>query len=250
MRYISDNTPPQELILWLREQRKAGMNLRYDDLTPVEIEGEQCNVREAIIEQRLKDQGYLCAYTMIPIDAKKCHVEHIYPRSLSYKENDPEKSVEYANMVACFPLQEDGKKKAKCPFGAEARENNLLDLHPLDPSCETRIRYRSNGAAEATTPDDEAAKALLLGNGKLIRLNHSKLIQYRQAAINEKGVGLKSKNPLKKSQAERLKKAVLTFSRGQKLEAYCVAIAHAAEEHIQRLEKRRKRKQHIKTARK
>ena len=239
MRYISDNQPPEELILWLREQRKVGLNLKYDDLTPVEINGEVRDVRQSIINQRLRDQGHLCAYTMLRIDPSSCHVEHIYPRSRSYAEGDLEKSVEYTNMVACYPLLEPGDKRGKCPFGAEARGDKLLPLHPLDSTCEQRLRYKSNGEVVAANPTDSAANDIIDAAGELLRLNHPKLVRWRKSAIEQAGIGIRATKPLTEAQAKRLKHDILQFQRGQKLRPHCMAIAHAAEEHIERVRKRR-----------
>lgn len=250
MRYISDNQPPEELILWLREQRKVGLNLKYDDLTPVVIDGELRDVRQAIIQQRLKDQGYLCAYTMLRVEAESCHVEHIYPRSRSYGEGDPEKSVEYTNMVACYPLQESGDKRGKCPFGAEARGNNLLELHPLDPTCEGRLRYTSTGEAVAASPTDSDAQRIVDAEGELLRLNHPKLVRWRKSAIDRAGIGIKASKPLTEAQALRLQSEVLQFQRGEKLRPHCMAIAHVAAEHIERIRKRRKIQQQIRKQKK
>jgi uncharacterized protein (TIGR02646 family) len=251
MRYISDNQPPEELILWLREQRKENLNLRYDDLTPVKINGVNKDVRQSIIDQRLKDQGYLCAYTMLRIHEDSCHVEHIYPRSCSYAKGYPEKSVEYANMIACYPLQKSGDKRGKCPFGAEARGNEPLGLHPLDPTCEQRLRYKSNGEVVATNPSDNNAINIIDAAGKLLRLNHPKLVKWRKSAIDQAGIGipttkaLRASKRLTEAQATRLKNEVLQFQRGQKLRPHCVAIAHAADEHIERIRKRRMIRQQL-----
>jgi uncharacterized protein (TIGR02646 family) len=239
MRYISDNHPPEELILWFREQRKVGLNLRYDDLTPVVIDGERRDVRQAIIQQRLKDQGYLCAYTMLRVEEASCHVEHIYPRSRSYAEGNPELSVDYMNMVACYPLQEPRNKRGKCPFGAEARGDKLLGLHPLDPTCEQRLRYKSTGEAVATIATDSDTHRIIDAEGELLRLNHPKLVGWRKSAIDRAGIGVKASKPLTEAQALRLQSGVLQFQRGEKLTPHCVAIAHAAAEHIERLRKLR-----------
>jgi uncharacterized protein (TIGR02646 family) len=247
MRYISENQPPPELILWLREQRKAGVNLRYDDLSPVEINSEQRDVRKAIVEQRLKDQGYLCAYTMLRIEADSCHVEHIYPRTLSYAEGDPEKTVEYTNIVACYPFEETGNKRGKCPFGAVARESNILGLHPLDPNCQKRLRYQSNGRVLATRADDWDGIKLIDPAGQLLRLNHPKLVKWRKSSINEAGLGIKSSSPLSEASATRLKTEVLQFKAGEKLKPFCVALAHAVDDHLRRLKKRRDIKRHLQT---
>lgn len=247
MRYISDNHPPQELILWLREQRREGVNLRYDDLSPVLIEGEQRDVRKAIIRQRLKDQGYLCAYTMMRIEETNCHVEHIYPRTLSYAGGDPEKTVEYTNMIACYPLQTPGDKRGKCPFGAEARESNLVLLHPLEPTCQNRLQYKSNGEVVATNRGDTAAEDIIDADGHLLRLNHPKLIKWRKSAITEAGLSTVSSKPLTEASAERFKAEVLQFNSGRRLTPFCVALAHAVDEHIQRIQKRRERRRHAQT---
>tara|TARA_B110000003_G_scaffold262845_1_gene285908 strand:+ start:2175 stop:2558 length:384 start_codon:yes stop_codon:yes gene_type:complete len=110
MRYIEKNEPPRALINWRAQRAEHDQNLDFRDLDHVSIDGVYVNVKEAIKKQRLKDQGYLCAYTQIRIELDTSHVEHLKPQSLSRindrKKHFIEETVDYENMVLCYPKQE------------------------------------------------------------------------------------------------------------------------------------------------
>lgn len=231
MRLIRDNQPPKELIDWIAQQRGAGVNLHFDTLGRVSVYGEERDVKKAILRQRLLDQGYLCAYTMVRIEEDNSHIEHLVPRSLSKAEGRPEETVEYRNMVACYPV--DGT----CEFGAHARKNLSLPFTPLDANCESRIQYGTNGYAKPVNPGDQNVDALIDPDGSLLRLNHSTLIRWRKNAVIGAGLSNGSKQLKRVHETKRYAREVLNFRRGDKLEPYCIALAHAADAHVKRLEK-------------
>lgn len=231
MRCIRDNEPPQELIDWCARQRGVGVNLHFDSLGRVEVKGVKGDVKNAIRQSRLLDQGYLCAYTMVRIDANDCHLEHIIPRTVSNQAGRPEETVQYRNIVACFPLN------GKCEFGAHAREDRRLPITPLDQSCESRIRYLSNGEASPRIPGDQDVKDLINQNGNLLCLNHPTLVKLRRAAVDVAGLSQKSMKPLRQAEARRFAEKIQSFKRGDRLPSFCIALIQAAEAHIERLNK-------------
>lgn len=239
MRYIKHNHPPQELIDWIAQQKAASVNLHYDVLGQVErAGGGKADVKQAIVRQRLKDQGYLCAYTMVRISEENCHVEHVVPRSDSNACQRPEETIRYDNMLACYP-QDDSK--GKCPFGAHAREDRPLPISPLQANCERRLRFRANGSVEAADPADNEAVLITDEKGQLLRLNHPRLVAWREEAIRA-ALFPKGGRELSIAAARRFSRRVRDFSWGQQLRPYCVALAQAAEEHAAKLEKLRNKR--------
>jgi uncharacterized protein (TIGR02646 family) len=142
MRYIQKGEAPQDLLHWFDEQLIDGqrINSRFGQLDS----GVKANLKRLL----LQEQGWLCCYTGLSVFENTAHIEHIYPESLS-KINGTYEDVDYYNMLAAFP------KDGHCAFGAKAREDDLLPVHPLTPDCEARFRFDTEGHILG---NDEAAE--------------------------------------------------------------------------------------------
>jgi uncharacterized protein (TIGR02646 family) len=230
MKHVAPNQPPTELIRWIAQCRSASIEIDYDTVGQVEIDGEKRDVKAAIKRQRLVDQGYICPYTLVRIDEASCHIEHIKPRAVSKAEGRREETLDYGNLVACFPAKGSDKTYG---CGAPLREDKLLALSPRDPRCEVVARYQSTGRVEAAAGWELVAHTL----DTLLGLNCIWLSERRKAALSGAGVSICSSNPLSAAAAKDLRETILRFRPGQKLAPFCVAIAHVAQEHIDRLEK-------------
>lgn len=237
MRWIRENQQPEALIRCLVLRRGANQPLDYDEVGVVEVDGVPVSISQGIREARLLDQGFLCAYTLRRIDKNSSHNEHLVPRSVSKAEGRVEETLDYRNIVACYPKRE---AKGGCPYGAPVRGNTPLALTPLEQSCEARLRFdRSSSRFEPTNPDDVEVRNLV---ENVLKLNHDALIQRRRQAINEAGVGLGSKPPITAADARRLAHSVLEFRRGKALMPFCTAVAQAALAHADLIERRSKMK--------
>ncbi len=231
MRYIEKNEPPQALLFWKAQRNAAAQSLDFAELGRVEMNGEMVDVKKAIKSQRLKDQGFLCAYTMLRITADTSHIEHLIPQSLSRIEKHREQTVEYGNMVVCYP----GKESKGCiEFGATYRGDALLAVTPRDPKCEILIQYHQNGTV---TSDEPAVERML--NEEVLNLNAPTLKDRRKDIFDQHGVGLRSDKPLKIREAERFVNSVMSQNAKGERPPFCVALAHAALKHIELLKKRR-----------
>ena len=236
MRWIRDSQPPASLIRCLADRRAAGQPLDYDEVSVVEFNGEQIPVRQAIRQARIIDQGYLCAYTLKRIGEETCHNEHLVPRSVSKQEGRTEETLDYQNIVACYPKKEG---PGGCPYGAAIRGVRRLALTPLDSACESRLRFdRTSARFVPTDPNDVEVRELL---DEVLMLNHPALIGERREAIIKAGVDKNSKRHLTAAQARRLADSVSQFQRGEKLTPFCVALAHAALAHADLIERRSRR---------
>ena len=236
MRYIRDNTPPEALVRCLALRRGSGQALDYDEVGQVDVDGKMVSVKEEIRKDRISDQGAICAYTMMRIDPGTCHNEHVVPRTISKNEGRTEETLEYRNIVACYPKRE---AKGGCGFGAAKRGDLPLAMTPFDPACEERLRFdRVSGRVKPVNPDDDGLCKMI---DDVLVLNHTTLIARRLAAFDMAGVGTESQKPLSASKARDLAKSVMEFRRGSKLSPYCVAIAQAALAHASLVEKRAQR---------
>jgi uncharacterized protein (TIGR02646 family) len=234
MRHISENQPPEALIVLRAVRRISGLPLDYDDVGQVEVAGQKVTVTTEIRRKRLEDQGHLCAYTMMRIDMGSSHNEHLVPRTVSRAEGRVEETLAYANIVACYPGEE---QKGGCPFGAKARRDLPLVLKPTDPGCEGRLRYdRVSGRVEPAQASDAE---LLEQLNKILHLNHETLVARRKTAYEKAGVGEGCREPISATQARLLAREVVRNRQGGELTPYCVAIAQVALVHAEVLEKRR-----------
>jgi uncharacterized protein (TIGR02646 family) len=169
----------------------------------------------------LREQGHLCAYTMVPIRGPDyCHIEHIQPQSLH-----PRRSVAYNNMVLCVP----GNKEEPCAFGAVSKGNFDVSektfVSPLRRSCETRLRFTFNGNVSAAKNSDEAAKRTI----EILCLNDPSLILARRDAVRLQGIGPYARKPITAAKARRLIETIMRADGSGKIQPYCVAVRQAAE---------------------
>lgn len=233
MRYIQNSEQPQALISWKAQRRAAGQALDFQELGRIVFDGKDVDVKQSIKEQRLSDQGYLCAYTLMRIELDSSHIEHIKPQTLSRSEERIEETVDYANMVLCYPKRED---KGGVGFGAPHRGDKELAVTPLEERCETLIRFKLDGSVFSEDPN--------VGNMivEVLNLNHAALVDRRRESYNRKGLGLRSEKPISEREAIRLSEAALQRSSNDKLMPFCIGISHAAQEHIKLIQKRRHKK--------
>lgn len=237
MRYIPKNEPPQALINWKANRHAAGQSLDFQELGRVQVNGDDVDVKKAIKKQRLADQGHLCAYTLMRIDLDTSHVEHLKPQTFS-RINDRiqhfiEETVDYGNMVLCYPKRED---KGGIGYGAPHRGEKPLAVTPREDRCEKLIQYKLNGRVFSEDPD---VKKMV---DEVLKLNHDTLIDRRRGAYHRKGLGLRSAKPLSEREAARLSEAVLQKDAKNRLAPFCIGISHAAQEHINLIRKRRNKK--------
>lgn len=127
-------------------------------------------VKDAIREQLLREQGYLCAYCMARIDGKqqKIKVEH-----WRCQDNHADEQLDYKNLLAVC----DGNEGE--PFAMQTcdtrKGNQDLKYNPaaLSHRIESQIRFIGDGRIEA---DDEEFDAQL---NKVLNLNEDRLKKNR-----------------------------------------------------------------------
>lgn len=195
MRFINKSAAPQALKNWI----KANPNdCTYKNLPTA--------VKDEIRRSLLIEQGYLDAYTMQRIELDTCHIEHFAPRS-----HFGEKSVDYANMLACWPKDRPpGTFEAGDEFGAVRKENSIEKIcSPLISSEVTdAFGYKSNGEIVGRTP-------LAVKTIEVLNLNARRLCSLRKSAISS-ALGLPSSRKLSQRQLRDRNSASLSIAAARK----------------------------------
>ncbi|MDD5385371.1 MAG: TIGR02646 family protein [Gallionella sp.] len=232
MRSIAKSAEPVELASWKQAMQTSLQNLNYDNLPS--------NVKDLVKAHLLKEQGYLCAYTMLRLhDVADCHIEHIRP------QNDaPELDLDYSNMAACFPKNGGDVSHgygAPVKAGIPITPNNNF-VSPHSPNSELRFLYDTKGCVCAAAGDAAANQTI-----QTLRLNHDTLVDLRSRAIEAHGLTLRrssarSSRALKSAaEARRFAIEVMQFGTDGYLESFCVALSQAALDYANKEEARAQR---------
>lgn len=227
MKHIIKRSTPHELRRWfdgqpLEDGRR--INCGYGDMPG--------DIKHAVKQQLILEQGGLCCYTGIRINNQKSHIEHFKPQNLCQNYED----VKYNNLLAAYP----GGNAQRCPYGAREK-NNWYDVellvNPLRADCENRFRFDSLGQITSAQEDDQAAKETI----KNLRLYHGSLTETRKKVIE---TALFHKHqPLREAQLLRITESYCQRNSKQLFNPFCFVIIQAARELLRRAERRRKRKQ-------
>lgn len=240
MRFIDRNSPPPSLALWKNGEPVAHQRQYEGGSLPTDV-------KDDIRDNRVVDQGYLCAYTLKRIGqivwngelTWDAHVEHVVTRKSSKERGDLDQTVSYDNLVACVD------RGASLPYGASVRGDTIEDLPvtPFQRACSNRFEFHPDGTI---TGRDAQATATI----KILKLDHDDLTEDRRAKLAARGIGIpRSPTPkvkkltapkLSAPEARRRAKESLEFDAEGKLPEFCVALTQVYEQHAQRVEKRRR----------
>ncbi len=213
MLWIANQREPAEFREWRRQNAK-GVNYSYDSLPG--------DVKRAVRLTLIKDQKYLCAYTMKKIWLEKSHIEHVKPQS-KHREFD----LDYRNMLACFP----GDREGMVPYGATYKKDSAIEiLNPHDPIVDDEFRYASNGE--------------IIGNSELARqtievlnLNHEQLCADRRHIMQR----WKKQLVETKSGEARCQRILEDYETADQLPEYYGVIRQVLSDHAQHQAKRAQR---------
>ncbi len=169
MKYIIKNAPPKSL-----ESYKSIHGARFEDMPK--------GVKEELRSSLVLEQGSLCCYCGKRIyDNYHSVIEHLFPKG---NEKYSHLQLEYDNLLcSCDGGESDraGKptsEKRKFPSFCDNKKNNqILPLTPLDPTCEDQFSYDEEGNIYGMT--DNASEAI-----KILGLDCSPLVNARRQVIN------------------------------------------------------------------
>lgn len=237
MKRIIKQIEPKELIDFKLENKGTPENLDYRNLGAKE--------RTPIKAALLREQGYLCAYSMKRISSSNSHIEHIKPESLCRKHKeegiDTVSDLDYSNMLACFPSD---RVKARIPYGAHEKDDWWINdgrgfISPLIANCEAHFSFDMKGVIFGKT---DSGKQTI----DILKLDHGTLTADRKRAI-EAFIFDKHQKPITKSKAQIAIKE-MTNLQGDKYPEYCICLKFALLEHVVKLEKLTQRKKFIRSA--
>ncbi|WP_072621110.1 hypothetical protein [Spirulina major] len=157
MRTIKKGSEPQALNTWKRLHPQRS----YSELNS--------DVRQAIRQQALDEQFYLCAYCCQRISTiKDGHNEHLEAQRLN-----PQRTLDFTNIVvSCNTLNQCGK----------AHQSQALPLTPLMAACETELRFKISGRVEGVS--DRACETIRILNLGDDEKNNRALIEKRKQLSN------------------------------------------------------------------
>ena len=229
MKRIIKGHEPASFIQFKRENEKAGVKLRYD----THLGSEQ---RIPIKKALLKEQGYICAYTLKRVSLDTCHIEHLKPEELCRQHIEEEKEtvsdLDYSNMVVCFPKEAPKGIPKEKYFGAIKKDDNWENdgngyVLPLQMNCEDHFHYTKSGEVQGLSGRGENTVVLLA-------LDHPILIEERKKAI-ESFIGKSS--PLKKAKTTQAISTIEDKIENDKYIEFCIPLKHALKEHLVYLDK-------------
>jgi uncharacterized protein (TIGR02646 family) len=230
MKHIVKKEPPHELRLWFTGQPVDDdgepINCKYGDMP-----GE---VKAAVKQHLLEEQGYLCCYTGIRISDERSHIEHLKPQSRCEGYED----IEYRNLLAAYP----GIHPQQSPFGAHAKADWYdadFMVSPLIENCDKRFRFSQFGKVTAANQADSAARETITRLG----LDHESLTDMRRQAIETALL----KRPLKEKALERIVQGYCEpNSHSRQMHQFCFVIQQAAADLLERKRKEREKKRYKK----
>ena len=229
MKYIRKGPSPRELREWFKPAEDGRrINRGYDDMPT--------NVKNAVKERLLDEQGGLCCYTGMRVSLQNSHIEHFKPQKLCTDHED----VDYMNLLAAYP----GAPTGRCRFGAHAKDDwydDQLLVSPLHQRCETQFRFDESGTVIPADEQDAAALETI----KRLCLNDSSLREIRKHAIDE-ALSPGNRRP-SKAQLQRLIEGLYSRDTDGQFPPLCFAIKDAAQDLLRKAEREQKRKQAIRS---
>ena len=236
MKKINKGSPPTELTNWRTNNATVPQNLFYGlaDFPQVQI-----------LDSLLKEQGYVCAYTLKRISNESAHVEHLKPQTLCKSEDGVREAtgqrrlredIAWNNMVACFP---EPNPVARPEYGAVKKDKwwHAVDfVSPLLPNCEDRFQYSPDGTISSLLPTDTPARTTIQNIG----LDNKKLCELRKAAFMSAGIHRKAKSPI--TSVAKVEQLIAKWSKKdtetKSCAEFCVPLVQIAKEHAKFLRAR------------
>jgi uncharacterized protein (TIGR02646 family) len=130
----------------------------------------------------LDEQGYICCYCGIRITKSNSHIEHFRPRH--GPNSYPPGEIDYNNLHACCLPDRKDDAKPHCGMKKDDWFDPVLMISPLDPGCEQRFRFGSDGSIGERAHGDIAAGTTI----KKLGLDTGFLVDHRKSALEASGL--------------------------------------------------------------
>lgn len=172
MKLIKKNAVPTELVTY-----KSTPGANYKDLIT-----NHPDIADVVRLSLADEQGYICCYCGRQIDGiVGTRIEHIFPKSLpDFQPMD----LDYENnlLAACDGGKQDRKiDPTKTPndlFCDVFKDNKIIPMHPLNPVCEKKFMYDTNGDIIGIGSDAEVTISLLNLNSVILKSKRRAAIKY------------------------------------------------------------------------
>ncbi len=175
----------------IRKGKEPVKLLRYRQQNNASYEQMDKDVKEALLEKLLEEQGHICAYCMrripegkkMPVGIPSVSIEHWFPRNPDSQE-DIGQGLDYKNMFAVCSGNRGCGNKDGLTCDAH-RGNRPIKVNPCDKNTLHGITYTSSGRIQSSDPDvnEDLNKTLNL-NSEYISLPENRK-QALQMLINE-----------------------------------------------------------------
>ncbi len=133
MIHIQKGTSPKKF----QEFKQQNPQSHFDDMPP--------DIKLALRQSLLKEQGYLCAYCMSRIH-DRVKIEH-------YETRNPQNELEYSNLLAVCTGNSAGNQREYQHCDTK-KGNKHLHVNPQNIDHIKQISYRSDGTIYAKDNDD------------------------------------------------------------------------------------------------
>ena len=133
------------------------------------------NVKQAIQESLMEEQGFICSYCESSIVLNESHVEHFRPIR-RYQD----RQLDYENMHCSCQRQLRRGESRHCGFKKGSWFSEGLLISPLEADCGRNFLFTGNGEIFARNSNDPRSRTTI----KKLGLNLPKLQALRSAAID------------------------------------------------------------------
>lgn len=216
--------------LWCKSKSVVGTYKEdYDEIPP-----DYKNELKAVL---IKEQGFICGYTMKRIDQDTSHIEHIKPQHIC-KAEQRGLDLDYNNMIACYPKN----KKVMPLYGAHKKDGwwddgGKMFVSPLKSGCESHFHFCLDGNIKHLS---EAGETTI----NVLALNDKSLSEERKRVIDEFIYG----SDISEAKTTRLISNICDKDGRGRYREFCIAIRDALQEHLKTLEKRARKKKYARRA--
>lgn len=169
-------TKGKEPTEWTKNKNTPGIDYENADKTAL---------RQALLEE----QGGLCGYCMRRIKyidkvVTDTRIEHLKPRALSLKQNRPEETLSYTNMILCCNGDIDNDGNAHCDRRKGEQE---ISFTPFDDAFIKTISYSSmDGRIKSSNKQyDEEFNTILNLNHPRLAANRHKTLEGLVSALGK-----------------------------------------------------------------
>ena len=235
MKHIPKGPECPDLATWRQVNANTQQNLTY---------GAAGFPRKPVLVSLLREQGWLCAYTLKLIDETSAHIEHIKPQTLCRAEDEQRESqslpkqrldIAWKNIVACFPAP---NQEAPPGYGADKKGSWWPAIgyagfvSPLDPTCEEKFVFGVDGSIKhKCDAGKETIEKIGLDDGRLVELRKSAMLR----------AGLHPRSPKLLMSAAHTKKLIAAWAHRNaegKFKEFCTPLKAVALKHLAKIEGR------------